>query len=212
MAIQFKAAASSSGNVTTLTISKPTGTAEGDVMVAAIGTVNATSISTPPSGWTLSRSIDNGTDLGLDVYYKVAGASEPSSYDWVLSARLKHAGIICTYYGNAASPGDQENGQATSSSTDHDAPTITPTVGNTKLVASYVILDSTTWTADASMTERQEEDSGVLTVMMSDEDWVSGATGVRTAVAGAANVGCTHMLDLKAALETCVIWIQEEVS
>jgi len=215
MAITFRAAASNSGNVTTLTIDKPAGTVDGDIMVAAIG-INGGSgvaITTVPTGWTLIRRTDNSTNVGLAVYWRVA-SSEGSSYDWVFDTRLKHSGGICTWYNNDATPVDAENGQTTASSTDHAAPTITPTVSNCMLVASYVVGIAANWTADGAMTERVDEMSAAIGLLMSDELWTSGATGTRTATAGSAAVGVTHMLALKpfSGPEPCVIWIQEEVS
>jgi hypothetical protein len=214
VAITFRSADSNSGNVTTLTVTKPAGVIDGDIMVAAIGIDGGSgvSITTPPAGWTLARRTDNGTAIGLAVYYKVA-ASEGASYDWVFDTKAKHSGGICAYYDNDAAPFDQENGQATASSTDHAAPTITPTVSNTMLVASYVIGALQTWTADAAMTERVDESSASTGLMMSDELWVSGATGTRTGVASGAAVGVTHMLSLKPLVSTTqVVWIQDEIA
>lgn len=215
MAITFRSAASSSGNVTDLIITKPAGVIDGDVMVAAIGIDGGSgvAITSVPTGWSLVRRTDNGTDVGLAVYYKVA-SSEGADYTWVFDIRAKHAGGIVAYYNNDASPFDQEDGQTTASSTDHAAPTITPTVSDTMLVASYVINGAYTWTADGSMTERFDETSAVIGLMSSDEVWASGATGTRTATASGAAIGVTHMLSLKpvAVADVQVIWIQDEVS
>ncbi len=75
----FRAAASSAAASGALTINKPTGTVQGDVMVASISVRPNTATITAPSGWTLVRRLDNTntTANSLAVYYKVAGSSEP---------------------------------------------------------------------------------------------------------------------------------------
>ena len=77
-----------------LTINKPTGTIAGDVMVAAIATVPSTIPITPPAGWTLIQSQQQTTSNTsvLATYYRVAGASEGTSYTWTLSNA--HSGAV----------------------------------------------------------------------------------------------------------------------
>src|SRR5574338_1038351 len=70
--------------ITSLTVSKPTGTTTNDVLVAAV-TVRGAPTITAPSGWTLIRSDASGTALSQALYRKVAGGSEPSSYAWTFS-------------------------------------------------------------------------------------------------------------------------------
>jgi hypothetical protein len=79
-------------NGSTLTLNKPTGTQEGDVLVAWIVGQSTTSA---PSGWTVIDSVDfNESPLSdsLTTLYKVAGASEPSSYDFSQSGGI--GGIV----------------------------------------------------------------------------------------------------------------------
>ena len=70
------------------TVSKPTGTAEGDLLVAYVltfGWGNDPTINTP-SGWTKigPRDADKyyGGNVHSGIFWKVAGASEPESYTW----------------------------------------------------------------------------------------------------------------------------------
>jgi hypothetical protein len=81
--VTFVAVATKGGldNVTTVTINKPTGTIQGDFLLAAIG-ADGTGTNAP-SGWTLYSETQAGTSsLHSFIYYKFAGASEPSSYSW----------------------------------------------------------------------------------------------------------------------------------
>ncbi len=137
----FRAAASASAasGVLTLTITKPAGTIENDVMVAAIGVSANAPVITPPAGWVLVRKMDNGAvnANSLAVYYKVATATEPANYAWGLSASTGAAGGIQTFYNvDITFPIDAENGQTTASGTSHIAPGITTTVANTMLVTA----------------------------------------------------------------------------
>lgn len=80
--------------VTNIVIDKPEGTQAGDLMRAYIaahmndnnGTYQAGSISSAPAGWTLQQaalaSASGDPAMRLYLYTKVAGASEPATYQW----------------------------------------------------------------------------------------------------------------------------------
>lgn len=73
-------------------ISKPSGVASGQVLVATI-TASGTGAITPPAGWTQIQ--DTTTTFRQSSYYHVADTSEPSSWTWSLgSARYASGGII----------------------------------------------------------------------------------------------------------------------
>jgi len=77
----------SGGGSNTLTITKPAGVAQNDVLIASISVGPSTATITPPAGWTLVRRTDQatGTSNSLAVYKLLAGAAEPASYDWTFS-------------------------------------------------------------------------------------------------------------------------------
>jgi hypothetical protein len=68
----------SSNNTSSCTINKPTNTANGDLLVGFFITASGASV-TEPGGWTLLDVKDNGSNLKMVVYYKIA-SSEGSSY------------------------------------------------------------------------------------------------------------------------------------
>src|SRR5438046_4016113 len=80
--------ASGGGGSNTLTITKPAGVVQDDVMIASIAVGPSTVTITPPAGWGLVRRTDNasGTTNSLAAYKLPAGAAGPASYDWTLSA------------------------------------------------------------------------------------------------------------------------------
>lgn len=72
----------------------PTGTANGDVMVASIQAPSTRTI-TPPAGWILLQT-ESGNTLSAAVYWRVA-SSEPADYTWTFSASGGNNGTIVTF-------------------------------------------------------------------------------------------------------------------
>ena len=80
MAIAFRAAGTGGDGSSSLSVTKPAGTVEGDFIVISY-TNDGGNEATTPTGFTKKYSIDNPSDNMLTaVFYKVAGASEPASY------------------------------------------------------------------------------------------------------------------------------------
>ena len=87
--------ASTSGSTSSvLTINKPTGTLEGDLMVAVMNHDSARTF-TGDTGWT--EVADQGAGASTRIAYKVAGASEGASYAFTASADGQSSGTIATY-------------------------------------------------------------------------------------------------------------------
>jgi len=96
--IEFIASAQTQNTTTVagLVINKPTGTQQGDLMIAIAGTDSrAARTWTQPSGWNEVRDQNGGTNLMVSHY--IAGASEPGSYTFTVSAPSITSGIIITY-------------------------------------------------------------------------------------------------------------------
>jgi urease accessory protein UreH len=74
----FRAASSAgvTSGATALTITKPSGIASGDALIAAIAVKPNTATITPPSGWSLIRRTDqaSATANSQAIYSKVAGS------------------------------------------------------------------------------------------------------------------------------------------
>lgn len=102
VAPEFVASATGQKTITSgtdLVINKPTGTIENDLMIAVMATsTNLPRAWTGDTGWT--EVADQNASLGnnLRVAYKVAGASEGSSYTFTLSSTgYLESGCILTY-------------------------------------------------------------------------------------------------------------------
>ena len=193
-------------------LDKPTGTVQNDVMVAVIGgNGNWAGVLgiTPPAGWTLVRKIDNSTGQyypTVAVYYKVAGASEPSSYTFTFSnysGGVYAAGSISSFYGvNTASPIDVENGQtvanSSSTTTSYSTPSITTSSSEQILIGAFTGNCASSWTPPSGMTEIVDRVGGCTSMSVAYQTHTSGATGAKTATAASSSYGGAILVALKA--------------
>jgi hypothetical protein len=96
----------------TLTISKPSGTVSGDLLIAAIANQDTLTPATPPAGWTtISTQAINvnaggtGDPFASTLCYKIAGGSEPSTYTFVNATSAFGQILMVRYSGfHAADP------------------------------------------------------------------------------------------------------------
>ena len=115
-----------------LTIAKPSGVVAGDLLIASVAVQNDMSSSlSAPVDW---NTIDVGHESGkvtLGVWWKIAGASESSSYEFTWSNDMEAYGVIMRFSGHdPTTPIDV----FTASGDNSDSPTspaVTTTVDNT---------------------------------------------------------------------------------
>ena len=81
--------ASTATNSATVTVARPAGVRQNDVIVVTLSHRHGTngSVTTVPAAWTLLAFDDNNTTNELDTYWHRVGpiGSEPANYSWVLS-------------------------------------------------------------------------------------------------------------------------------
>lgn len=146
--------------VSSLTVTKPSGAASGDLLLAFVEIRGDKSISSAPSGWTLLAAASGNTgstnnDAKLATYYKVAGSSEPASYTWTQASSGDIAITIGAFTGvDTTTPIDVSGVTTTASqsSTSCAAPTVTTTGVNRLLVTGHGFNPATTTTAVCSQT------------------------------------------------------------
>ena len=81
----FRAGAAAAKYTVSPELTKPTGTAENDILQAVFVTNDSTrTVTSVPTGWTLIANIGESTSPGgrMWVYKKKAGAGEPATYTW----------------------------------------------------------------------------------------------------------------------------------
>ncbi len=91
--------------VSQVTVGRPEGTQENDLLVAHVSVwAGSTPTITPPPGWELvtSQSLQPNHPLITYIYKKVAGASEPSTYTWSLNIEVVVAVAVVAYRGASA--------------------------------------------------------------------------------------------------------------
>lgn len=101
MAVAFRASnvANSSTSTTSLAITKPSGTASGDILVAGLVVGRNVPSWSPPSGFTqLGSDMFGAGNFAGAVWLKVAGGSEPASYSFGFSS-AGAAGFVAAYSG-----------------------------------------------------------------------------------------------------------------
>ena len=134
----------STGPVNSISLTAPSPLATGEVMVAFLS-VNPSTLPSfsVPAGWTLLLTNNDGSHLGVGVYYRVATSADvagTSSYTWTSSKSTRMAGGIVAFSGVSSVSAIAESGSSVNgSSLSYTAPSITPGVANTMLVALYGI-------------------------------------------------------------------------
>jgi hypothetical protein len=145
-AYQSFAVANSATDVTSITVSKPSGTASGDLLIGVVVTDGNAGTFTPPSSWTLinAGTADPGgiaDQVTLGAWYKIAGGSEPASYQWTwTNSEAVYAFIIRITGHNSSNPINVwgvATGSSTGTSITITCPTVTTTVNDTLVLRIF---------------------------------------------------------------------------
>jgi hypothetical protein len=163
MSFAFVAAeqGNSSGS-TSITVTKPSGTTENDLLVACVTRNFTASPSTVPSGWTLIAENDSCGQLEyIGVYYKVAGGSEPADYTWEWASISRTSGVIGAYRSgfDISDPIDHyRNTKYLTEDTTVRSATCQVTKDNSAVIFFGAIYSgsSTSWTPDGDLSEDGE--------------------------------------------------------
>jgi len=192
-----------SSAVGSLTVSLPAGTAQDDLLVAQVAVRGNITI-TAPAGWTLINRSNNGTDLTQAAYWKLAGASNPSSATWTFSASGRTAGAMAAYRGvDPIAPINAASARTNASSTSVTANSVTPTTAGVQLVGMFSVAQgNASFTPPGTMAERADLNTSAgpngLAVELADEAYAGGtaATGTRTATSTDAGTSVAHLIAL----------------
>lgn len=166
-----------SGN--SITVPKPSGTVEGDILIASIYFNDRNQVVTAPSGWVLIDFFNTGDpSASCGAWYKIAGGSEPTDYTWTSTGSVsRRAGTIACFSGSFDSnPEDaavvRTQGAATSAG-------IT-TVSDCAMVVYLGGVDASagaTWTEPSGWTSAGPDDGSASTYIGYYAPGTAGATG-----------------------------------
>ena len=202
--IVYRGATSAGSTVaaTSITLARPSGVVTGDVLIAAV-TRPATTVLTPPSGWTAISTVNNGTVLQTVVYRRTAVAAEPVSYVFTSATSVPMAGGVVGYGGvNSASPVDFAGTNPNGSSTSQVAPSVTSVSPGAMSVRVWsATATANSFTPPAGVTERVDSGSvSSVAVAIGQSPAVEpGPNGTATAVSATAAVGAHVTVVLKPA-------------
>lgn len=196
----------------TITINKPTGVVDNDLLIAFFSEDSDTPRITPPAGWTAFSGtgigtngvVVVGTSAVLQAFYKVA-ASEGASWAFTPSASYTGVvGVIAYSDVDTTTPIDVAAGTSTASGTTHTSASITPSVVNTMLVGIWMIDSnaSNSWST-SDMNERIDQSTGSAAfVTLSVHDLIYGSTSAvtKTATFTASDSAAVLLVALKPAL------------
>ncbi|HEY9357580.1 MAG TPA: PKD domain-containing protein [Arthrobacter sp.] len=193
----------------TVNLSAPSGTADGDVLVASITADLNPTMTSVPAGWTPivnALGINSSPTSGARIfaYYHVVGPADPQSYGWTLSSPVKWGAGLTAYRGvNNATPLDSPVAtavNATYQATSITAPSITTASPNAMLIGAVGYDASTPGIAPpGGWTERWEAAGGQIAESADSVQPVAGASGTATWTLGAARAVAVWRTALKPA-------------
>lgn len=192
--------ASTTSPTGSLTISRPSGAAVGDVLIAGIVWQGDYSGATPtaPADWVLIRATTTSASIAAFSYYRVVGASEPGSYTWSGRAASVTGGMVAYSGVDTTNPINVSSGQSDSVPGSAIAPGVTTTRANAMLVGVFGSAAGGTTTPPNGMTSLWTGASSggtgatiQVSTMGGEESWSTpGTTGTRVASTnGAQSVG-----------------------
>lgn len=195
----------------TITINKPSGVVDGDVLIAFFSEDSNTPRITPPGGWAAASGsgigangeIVVGTSAVLQCFTKVA-SSEGASWSFTPSGSYTGVvGVIAYSGGDSTTPIDVAAGTSTASSTTHTSATITPSVSGCMLVGIWMIDSnaSHTWST-SDMNERIDQSTGAsqyVTLSIHDLIYNSTSPVSKTATFTASDTAAVLLAALKPA-------------
>jgi len=187
---------------TSLSLAKPASVKQNDLMLVHLSVGSPTGAgATPPAGWNLIRYDNNSASIGTWLYYKVAGASEPSAYTFSVSSGLNLIGAIMAYGGiDPVSPVINSGGTSTSG-TSHSTPSVATTSDSAVITTFFSFYGQTTFTPPFNSNERYDYSNAQNHwKTISGNDFIltpAGTSGIVTATSSGSGNGIAQIVALK---------------
>jgi hypothetical protein len=122
-------------NATSVVINKPAGTGTGDLLIAAVaGDGSIASTLTPPAGWNLAHVSNQDGQITFGVWWKLAGASESSTYSFTWSGARHAYGWIMRFTGHDPATPINAVTNTSGSGSAPQSPSVTSTVDDTLIL------------------------------------------------------------------------------
>ena len=132
------AEAKASSNTTSITLSTPSGTSEGDLLIAAVVTdlKTSSSLAAPGGqGWTVINLGEGGNAVTLGVWWKIAGASESGTHQFSWGSNEQCYGWMMRFTGHdPVNPINAATSLGSGNNSSPPSPSVTTTVANTMIL------------------------------------------------------------------------------
>ncbi|HEV7622995.1 MAG TPA: alkaline phosphatase family protein [Amnibacterium sp.] len=198
--------ASATSATTSVSLARPGGLLDGDVLIANINADANPTMSSVPAGWSaVTGALTDTTYARVFSYYHVvsSAAAEPSSYPFRLSVAEKWGGGITAFHGvNRTTPFDSVAATkvVTTSTTSIGVPSVTTSTPGAMLVGGIGVNSlTTTLGPPAGWTEAWEADGGQDADLAYRRAPTAGASGVSTWTPSVRNSGAAWVRALKPA-------------
>jgi hypothetical protein len=174
--------ASSTGGTNNLVIPKPVGTISGDLMVGIFQDYGLSTTVGIPAGWTAFGSqIDHTLEAHTRIGYKIAGGSEPSTYEFSTSIYDYPCGLILTFSNyDATTPIQAIADYEDNDTATRTIPSVTTAYENSYLIGFTHGYPGESTSTPSGMTLLQNVDSLGYHTLFGEAIAAVGATGTRT--------------------------------
>lgn len=166
---------------TAVTVTKPTGTLEGHLMIAVTHGYTSDAF-TPPSGWTFLELEDDGSSLRSRAYMKTAGASEPANYTFTFQPGPGGGSIgasITTFSGHGGLDSYTVSAAGTSDpAQDFGVAPSRDGIGYAVYTWRDTTSDTATWTGATELFDTTAGDAGLTQYRGQSGAWESTEAGV----------------------------------
>ena len=160
---------------------------EDDLLIAQISVKDGDPTFATPTGWTLLFSGEAGGagDIGVGVFYKVAGASEPANHTFTWSDSKESAGAMARYSNVDTTTPIDAWANGTGNDSNPLAPDVTTTSTDTMLIRLFGSTDDETVTSPTGTTGRYDiSGNGATSAGADATQAAAGATGTATFTIG----------------------------
>jgi hypothetical protein len=180
------------GSGNSISVNKPSGVQVGDLLFMGFTFENGTGVTiTPPNGWILIARTNQGSNLGMATYYRIATSTDVAASNYAFTVNNSpewSVGVVRITGYNTNAPIAGFNAQSSSSSSANvSAPSVAAAPANSLVLALYTNEEDATYTPAANTTELYDapniaegEPSNMLAYFTQT---TAGATGARVAVA-----------------------------
>lgn len=208
--IRSSSTAANGAAPTALSVARPAGTADGDLLLAFVLISGDQTITSVPSGWVQLDQKNTGVATGdpRHAVYRKFASSEPASWSWGWSAGSDATIIVVAYTGvDATSPINVTASRLMSGSTlTHTGPSVSPSVDTTVTLYAYGVNPAfngdLTFTTPSGLVPVAEADPGAGTTnravlkLFSKDTPTTAATGDQVTTINNSGKGIAYTITL----------------